>query len=115
VRLAADHDFDERILQGLVARLPDLDVIRVRDLGLARALDPRILEWAAAEERILLTHDRSTMPDFAYDRVRLGLRMPGVVGVPRRLPIGRAIEELELVVACSVEREWEGRVVYLPL
>lgn len=84
-----------------------LDVVRVRDVGLAQAPDPRILEWAAGEGRVLLTHDRSTMPGFAYERVRSGLSMPGVVEAPRRLPIGRAVDELELLVAGSREGEWE--------
>jgi hypothetical protein len=55
------------------------------------------------------------MPDFAYERVRAGLRMPGVVEVPAEMPIGRAADALELFVACSYEGEREGRVVYLPL
>ena len=115
MRLAADQNFDERILRALVERVPDLDVVRVRQVGLARAPDPRVLQWAATEGRILLTHDSSTMQAFAYERVRLGLPMPGVVEVPSEMPIGRAVEELELLVACSREGEWEGQVVYLPL
>lgn len=94
--------------------MPDLDVVRVRDVGLARAPDPRILEWAAGEGRVLLTHDRETMPGYAYERVRAGLRMPGVVEV-LEMAIGRAIEDLEVLVACSHEGELEGRVVFLPL
>ncbi|OAI43608.1 hypothetical protein AYO38_10570 [bacterium SCGC AG-212-C10] len=41
--------------------------------------DPDILEWAANLDAILITHDRSTMADFAYERIVAGLRCPGVV------------------------------------
>jgi len=41
--------------------------------------------------------------------------MPGVFEVPRTLSIGRAIDDLLLIVECSIEGEWEGQVRYLPL
>ncbi len=41
--------------------------------------------------------------------------MPGVFEVSRDLPVGRAIEEILLLAECSLEREWEGQVRYLPL
>jgi hypothetical protein len=41
-----------------------------------------VLEWAAGQERVLLTHDSATMSDFAYEHVSDGLRMPGVFMVP---------------------------------
>lgn len=111
MRFAADHNFNETILGGLAERVPGLDVVRLRDVGLARAPDPRVLAWAAAEGRILLTHDVRTMPRHAYDRVRRNQEMPGVVEVSREVAVGRPVEELELFVACSREGEWEGQVV----
>lgn len=115
IRLAADENFDRDILRGLRRRAPDLDVIHVQDAGLAQAKDPDVLAWAAAEGRILLTHDAATMVGFAYQRASSGLLMPGVVEVPWALSIGRAIEEILIFVRCSQEGEWEGQVVYLPL
>ena len=47
-------------------RLPELDIVRVQDLGLKNTDDPVILEWAANEERILLTHDVATITMYAY-------------------------------------------------
>jgi predicted nuclease of predicted toxin-antitoxin system len=38
-------------------RQPDIDIIRVQDVGLSGEDDPIVLEWAAQEGRILLTHD----------------------------------------------------------
>jgi hypothetical protein len=78
IKLASDENFDGDILRGLLRRLPGLDVVRVQDADLAGTPDPVILAWAAGGERILLTHDRDTMPNFAYERVRAGQPMPGV-------------------------------------
>ena len=112
----ADQNFDNRIVRGLLRQAFELlDMLRVQDVGLSAADDPRVLAWAAEAGRAVLTHDVSTMADFAYLRVAAGQRMPGVFEVPRSTAIGRAIEELALIMECSAEDEWEGRVIYLPL
>ncbi len=113
--LAGDENFNEDIVRGLLRRMPGLDIRLIREAGLLGAEDPAVLAWAAEEGRILLTHDRATMPDHAYARVRAGRKMPGVVVVNNLLPVGKAIEALELLATCSLEGEWEGKVVYLPL
>ena len=77
--------------------------------------DAAVLEWAARENRVLITHDVSTMTKYAYDRVRRGEAMPGVFEISRSVPIGRAIEDILLVADCSLQNEWEGQVRYLPL
>ena len=51
--------------------------------------------------RIVLTHDRATMPDFAYDRIIVGQQMPGVFVLNDRMPIQQAIDELLLIDECN--------------
>lgn len=115
LRLASDENFNGDIVRGLLFRLPDLNLVRVQDVGLEGAIDPVVLAWAAENDCIILTHDRATLPNFAFDRVVAGEVMPGVFVVNDRLPVGRAIEELVLVATCSEASEWLGRVLYLPL
>jgi hypothetical protein len=115
IRLAADENFNNNIVRGLLRRNPEIDIIRVQDAGLGGADDPVILEWAAQNNRILLTHDVATITEYAYERVANGLEMPGVFEVRRNVPLNRAIEELLLIAECSVEGEWEGQLHYLPL
>lgn len=114
-RLAADHNFDGRIVAGLLRRKPDLALVRIRDVGLATAPDPIVLEWAASEDRVLLTHDRATLLGFAYERVARGEPMSGVVAVGEQYPIGRAINELLLLLECTFDHEWAGQVFFVPL
>jgi predicted nuclease of predicted toxin-antitoxin system len=115
LRVLADENFKGQIVSGLRRRSPDLDVTTARDAGLLGNLDPQVLEWAAEEERVLLTHDTRTMKDFAYERVEAGKPMPGVVEVPDLMPIGRAIEELLMVVQLLGSDEMQDRVLRLPL
>lgn len=73
----------------------------VQEDGLRQAEDPAVLEWAAQEGRIVVTHDVSTMLDFAYERVAAGLPTPGVFEIPDQTPRSVIIEELLLVAAAS--------------
>ncbi len=114
-RLAADENFNNDILRGIVRRNPAIDIVRVQDAGLSGAEDPEILEWAARTGRVLLTHDVATITHYAYERVREEKLMPGVFEVGRSVPIGPAIDDILLLAEYSLEGEWEGQVRYLPL
>jgi predicted nuclease of predicted toxin-antitoxin system len=70
LKLVSDENFDGDILRGLYRRRPDIDVVRVQDIGLNATPDPDILAWSAVEGRILLTHDRDTMSQFFPCRSR---------------------------------------------
>jgi len=113
--LAADENFNNDIVRGLLRRKPDLNIVRLQDVGLSGADDPAVLEWAAQEGRILLTHDASTITYYAYERARAGKPMPGVFEVNRDVPIGQVIEDILLLAEYSLQGEWEGQVRYLPL
>lgn len=89
--------------------------MRAQDVGMRTADDPVVLEWAAEHGRILLTHDVSTMVDFAYTRVVAGLPMPGVFAVRESLPTSMAIEELLMIDGASGPGDWKDAVYYLPL
>lgn len=115
LRFAADENFNQDIVRGLLRRQPDLDLVRIQDAGLSGATDPAVLAWAATESRLLLTHDVSTLTRYAYDRVKASQRLPGVVEVSRSVPLGRAIEDILLLAELSLDDEWEGQILYLPL
>jgi hypothetical protein len=115
LRFLADENFNNQIVRGVLRRNSDVDIVRVQDVGLGEADDPSVLEWAAQNGRIVLTHDVTTMTNFACERVQAGLSMPGLFEVSRRVPVGLAIEEILLLDECSLEGEWEGQVRFLPL
>jgi hypothetical protein len=115
LKLVSDENFDGDILRGLYRRRPQLDVVRVQDVGLNATSDPDILAWAAAEGRILLTHDRDTMPYFAYQRVKAGQTMPGVFLVSDLMQVGQAIDEILLAVDCIEPEECSNFVRFFPL
>lgn len=114
LKLLADENFDNTVVRGLLRRRPSIDIVRVQDIGLSGKDDPTILAWAAEEGRVLLTHDVATITHFAYGRMVQGLPVPGVIEVGTDARIGQVIEDILLLVDCSLEGELEGQIQYLP-
>jgi hypothetical protein len=114
VRFLADEDLDADIIEGLRSREPSVDILDVKSTGLRGAKDPALLELAAQQDRILITHDRRTMTRHVRERLAAGKSIPGLFIVPQQSAIGAIIESLLLVWSASQAEEWRNRVEYLP-
>ena len=115
IALAVDENFNNDVLRGLLRRCTQSDTVRIQDAGLTGEDDESVLAWAAHEGRVLISHDVSTLPAFAYARAAKGERMPGLFIVPAEASLSEVIEDLKIIVECSLPGEWEGQVRYLPL
>jgi hypothetical protein len=113
--LLADENLNHDVVRGLRRARPDLDLLTVREAGLVGASDPDVLAWAADQGRVVVSHDVQTLVGFAYERVAGGQGMPGVIIVSDRMDVGRAIEDVLIVVECSDEGELEGQVRFVPI
>lgn len=115
MRLLADENFNNRVLRGLVRRLPGLNVVRVQDTDRLGARDEAVLDFAAEENRVILTHDLATMVPDAGRRLARGRTIPGLVAVNDALPVGAVIDDLELLFGASTPSELENQIYFLPL
>ncbi len=113
-RFLADENVDQDLVLGLRRRVEDIDIVRVQDVGLRTVDDPEILQWAADEGRILISHDIKTMPGFAGQRLNVGMPMAGLILLRATLPIAIAVEELAAVAGASDAEEWNNQIAYLP-
>jgi hypothetical protein len=115
VRFLADEDIDAAIIQGLRSREPAIDLIDVKTAGLRGTKDPALLELAAEERRIIISHDRETMTRYFYESLDSGKPTAGLFVVPQQpSAIGEIIESLLLVWTASQAQEWRNKIVYLP-
>lgn len=114
LRLVADEDFDGQVVSAM-RRQPAVDLVRVQDVGLRQASDPAVLAWAAEQGRVVLSHDRSTLPYYAYARVRDGLPMPGVIILRQSPPPGQAAAAVLSLVSGLAEGQLEGQVRFVHL
>jgi hypothetical protein len=110
----ADADLDGRILRGLRRVAPELNMWTAAEAGLAAVEDSEVLRLAAEAGRILISQDRSTMPD-QFQRFISKSQSPGVILLRARVPIAVAIEELLLIWAASEAEEWINRLAWIPL
>jgi predicted nuclease of predicted toxin-antitoxin system len=77
VQLLVDENFNQRILRGLKRRLPALDCLLAQETEVFQKDDPQVLDWAAAHNRVIVTHDANTMTKHAYERLEAGQPLPG--------------------------------------
>jgi predicted nuclease of predicted toxin-antitoxin system len=115
LRLMTDEDIPKSLVRGLRHRQPDLDIVRVQEVGLRTKRDPLILECAAREGRIVITRDHQTMIGYAYERVIAGQPMPGLIVLHEELSIGQGVEQILMTAVCCTEDELRDRVLFLPL
>lgn len=116
LRLASDADVHGEIVRGLRRRQPLIDLARVQDNLPDGTEDADVLSWAAAGNRVLITNDRNTMLDAAYQRIARGELVPGVIATTNEESIGAAIDDILLIAeAMSDEEIADQVVVFLPL
>ena len=115
MKFFADENLQGRILRGLRSAIPDIDIVRIQDTDWAGLNDPALLEHAAQIGAILITHDVRTITRYAFDRVREGKLMPGVIEVADHAPPGVVISDLVLLIATGSPQDFENQVRYVPL
>jgi hypothetical protein len=114
VRFLADADLNYAIVQGVRLREPSIDFKAANDAGVEGLSDPEVLELAAREGRVLVSHDKSTMPVHFAARAASGLRSPGVLLALPSTTVSEIIESLLIIWSASRETEWTDQIHYLP-
>jgi hypothetical protein len=105
VRFLADANLDQDIVAGVLRREPEVDFELPQGVIAEGMSDPEVLALAASLGRIVVTHDVRTMPGHFGDFIAEN-DCPGLILIPRSMPIGRAIEEILLIWQVSDEEEW---------
>ena len=115
VKYLFDEDLNGRIVRGVRRRISDLDSRTVQEADLPEASDPAVLDWAATQGRVVITHDHRTMRPCAEDRLKAGMPMTGLILVRQIAALGQVIDDLVLVAEATTSEEWKGKIVFLPL
>lgn len=114
IRFQADADLNDAIVFGVIRRVPQIDFKTATQAGLTELRDEQVLEIAARDNRILVSHDWKTMP-FHFGKFVLNRRSPGVLIIPQQLGIARAIEELVMIWLVSEAEEYVNSIRRVPL
>jgi hypothetical protein len=112
VALFTDQNLNGAIVRGLRRR--DIDVLTAEDDGSDRRRDPDLLDRAFQLGRVLVTHDQDFFRE-AYLRQVSGVTFAGIIFVPDRLAIGRAINDIEILAQAGHDTEFRNVLYRLPL
>ncbi len=116
VKWLADENFRNAIIRGILRKRPSFDVVRTQDLSQTTGKDDNaLLRFATAEDRIVVTHDLSTMVPAMREQLRTASQCAPIVMVPDSLPIGQVIDEILFLDDCALHADWSAGVLYLPL
>ncbi len=114
IRFLADADLKFQVVVAVKHGEPAIDFQSANEAGLKGLKDPQVLSYAAREGRILVTHDRSTMPDYFFSFIK-NRRSPGLIIVSQQLAISAAANDLILMWAASEPEEWTNQITFLPV
>lgn len=114
IRYQADADLNEDIVTGVRRRAPEIDFQTADEARLEGMADSGVLMLAARQERILVTHDRKTMPAHFGSFIE-SQSSPGLFIISQRAELLLAIEELILIWTASEAEEYVNSLRALPL
>lgn len=113
IRYQADADLNEDIVTGVRRRAPEIDFQTAQEAQLENLEDSEVLTLAAQSGRILVTHDRRTMPAH-FGRFIETQQSPGLFIISQRADLLLAIEELILIWMASEAEEYINSLRTLP-
>ncbi|HEX3227672.1 MAG TPA: DUF5615 family PIN-like protein [Pyrinomonadaceae bacterium] len=109
IRFQADNDLDQRIVVATRRLDPGIEFQIANKLELHGIDDSRVLQLAAQQGRVLVSHDRRTLPSH-FERFITKQQSPGLIIISQRMPIGVAAELLHLLWAASDAEEYVNAV-----
>jgi hypothetical protein len=114
LRFQADADFNHKIVSALRRREPAIDFLDAHQGGVIGVSDYEVLRIAADLGRLVVSHDRRTMPAHLVRFVRTR-SSAGLIIVQQGLDIGAAVEDLLLICALTDAAEWYNQIGYVPI
>jgi predicted nuclease of predicted toxin-antitoxin system len=116
-RFLLDEHVDVAIQRQLRRMNKLIEVLRVGDVGTLKAGtdDPDILNWAGQNGFIIVTEDRSTMPDHVSAHMESGKHFSGLFWLRPDVTIGQIVEELHLIWQTCEAEEFIDHALFIPL
>jgi hypothetical protein len=111
----ADNDLKRIIVDATLRREPRIDFQTAHAARLDGLDDEAVLRLAASQSRILVSHDKRTMPKALASFVASGGTSPGVMLViPQNAPIREVVEALILIWADDRANDWTNLIAKIP-
>lgn len=114
IRLLADADLNFAIVKGARLRVPGIDFLGAVEAELEGLGDVEVLQFAASQGRILVSHDLRTIPVHFARWISGGKLSPGVFLVAQSVAVCDVIEAVALICSASLPVDWANQITHLP-
>jgi hypothetical protein len=115
IRFQADNDLKRIIVDATLRREPRIDFQTSQAARLHGLDDEAVLRLAASQSRILVSHDKRTMPKALASLIASGGASPGILLViPQHAPIREVVEALLLIWADDRADDWRNLIAKIP-
>lgn len=115
IRYQADNDLNRLIVRATYRQQPSIDFQSAQKAQLDNLDDLEVLNRAAAEGRILVTHDKRTMPRYLSEFLEAGNDSPGVlVVIPQDASLRSVVETLVLIWVDDRPEDWKNALTIIP-
>lgn len=113
-RFLADEDLRHGIVLAARRLEPLMQILTIQEAEWRASSDDVVLEFAASQGWLVLSHDVNTMRSAAERRVAAGVPMSGLFLIPQSRSTNAVAECLSIIWSASTLEEWHNRIVYLP-
>ena len=114
IRFQADADLSENIVWAVRREEPAIDFQTSNEANLEGLGDDVVLALAATENRILISHDRRTMP-YHFGSFIQNQTSPGVFIIRQKFDMSNVVSDLILIWSASEPEEWVNVISQIPL
>ena len=114
IRFQADADLNQLLVRAVLRREPKINFQTAFQAKLANLDDPQVLEYAKNEQRILITHDRRTMPYHFAEFIKESTSS-GVIIVSQQILVQQFVEDILLIWSLTEMDDWTNRIAALPI
>ena len=115
IRFQADNDLKRSIVDATLRREPGVDFQTAQAARLDGVDDEAVLRLAASQSRILVSHDKRTMPRAFALFLGAGGTSPGVLLViPQSAPVALVVETLVLIWTDDCADDWHNLITKVP-
>jgi hypothetical protein len=96
-------------------RLRAIDVLTAQEDGAAELDDDRLLQRATELGRVLVSQDEDLLREGAR-HLRERKDFSGIIYAHQlRVTTGQMVQDLELIATATSQKEWSGKIEYLPI
>lgn len=113
IAFQADEDLNQSIINAVLRMKSEIKFITAFDAGMKGFTDLQVLELCAKEQRVLVSHDYRTMPNYFAEFINQNISC-GVIIAPKRLSVAEVAENIILIWEISDSEEWINRIAVLP-